>query len=354
MPIIKVENFRLESGLVLSELDLAYQTFGTLNTQKNNVVWVCHALTANTNVLDWWSGLFGENHLFDPRKYFIVCVNTPGSCYGSTGPNSPLKNKRPLLDQFPKITTRDAAQAFDEVRKTLKIDSIHLLLGASLGGQQALEWSVLQPNVFQHLALIATNARHSAYGIAFNESQRLAIEADTTYGNGNIKGGRKGLLAARSIALLSYRSYAIYEQKQSQDDDNRGEQLKAARYQKYQGEKLVRRFSPYAYMCLTKMMDSHNIARVRMSVSDVLQVITSKTIVIGITSDQLFPLSEQKLLAKSIPNSEYATITSDYGHDGFLVETSTLAGLLEDFLFNNFKKYKPTVFRAAERKHDWV
>lgn len=354
MPISKVENFRLESGVVLPELDLAYQTFGTLNTQKDNVVWVCHALTANTNVLDWWSGLFGQNKLFDPRKYFIVCVNTPGSCYGSTGPDTPRKNKRPLLDQFPRITTRDAARAFDEVRKNLKIDSVHLLVGASLGGQQALEWSVLQPNVFQHLTLIATNARHSAYGIAFNESQRLAIEADTTYGGGNIKGGRKGLLAARSIALLSYRSYAIYQQTQSEEDDNRTEQLKAARYQKYQGEKLVRRFSPYAYMCLTKMMDSHNIERGRTIGADVFQTITAKTLVIGITSDQLFPVSEQKFLARSIPNSEFSAITSDYGHDGFLVETETLSVLLKDFLFNNFKKYKPTVFRATAKQYEWV
>ena len=354
MPLITLENFHLECGETISELALFYQTFGELNEKRDNVIWVCHALTANTNVLDWWSGLFGANHLFNPDQYFIICVNAPGSCYGSTGPTTPQENKRPLLDKFPLITTRDAQHAFEAVRKALKIDRIYLLIGGSVGGQHALEWSIEQPEVVQNLALIATNAQHSPYGIAFNESQRLAIKADATYGNGNISGGRNGLIAARSIALLSYRSPTIYRQTQSDENQASLGNFRAAGYQQYQGEKLVRRFNAYSYVCLTKMMDSHNVGRGRRSITEALQLVRAKTIVVGIGSDQLFPPSEQKFLSHHIPGAEYAEISSSYGHDGFLVETKKLSNILEDFLFNNFKKHKPTVFRSTVRKHELI
>lgn len=354
MPLITLENFRLECGETISEFTLSYQTFGKLNKKKDNVVWVCHALTANTNVLDWWRGLFGENELLNPNDYFIVCVNSPGSCYGSTGPTTPLTNKRPLLDQFPLITTRDAQRAFDALRNALKIEKVFLLIGGSLGGQHALEWSIELPEVFQNLALIATNAYHSPFGIAFNESQRLSILADASFGNGNINGGQKGLIAARSIALLSYRSSSIYRQTQSEESAEIYDDFKASKYQQYQGEKLAQRFNAYAYFCLTKMMDSHNVGRGRKSIPDALQKIQAKTLVVGIGSDQLFPTSEQKFLAHYIPGAEYAEISSNYGHDGFLVETSKLSLILDDFLFNNFKRHKPTVFRSTVRKHELI
>ncbi|MCR9173084.1 MAG: homoserine O-acetyltransferase [bacterium] len=354
MPLITLENFRLEGGENIPELTLSYQTFGKLNSRKDNVIWVCHALTANTNVLDWWDGLFGANQLFDPKKYFIICVNAPGSCYGSTGPTTPLKNKRPLLDKFPLVTAKDAQRAFEATRKALGIEKVYLLIGGSLGGQHAIEWSIEQPEVFEHVALIATNAQHSPYGIAFNESQRLAIQADSTYGKGNINGGKQGLKAARSIALLSYRSPTIYRQTQSETDEDKLDHFRASGYQQYQGEKLARRFNAYSYVSLTKMMDSHNVSRGRRSHADALKQIRAKTIVLGIGSDQLFPPSEQKFLAHHIPGAEYAEISSSYGHDGFLVETKKLSVILEDFLFNNFKKHKPTVFRSTVRKHELI
>lgn len=350
MPLISLENFQLDCGETISELTLSYQTFGKLNAKKDNVIWVCHALTANTDVIDWWNGLFGKDFLFDPEKYFIVCVNAPGSCYGSTGPASPIENRRPLLDKFPLITTRDAQRAFESARKALKIEKIYLLIGGSVGGQHAVEWSITQPDVFENIALVATNAQHSPYGIAFNESQRLAIQADATYGNGNINGGKKGLKAARSIALLSYRSPAIYRQTQAEESNASVDNFRASSYQQYQGEKLVKRFNAYSYVCLTKMMDGHNVGRGRRSIQDALRLVQAKTLVVGIESDQLFPPSEQKFLAHHIPGAEYAEISSKYGHDGFLVETKKLSIILEDFLFNNFKKHKPTVFRSTAPK----
>lgn len=350
MSVLNLKDFRLENGFTYDNFTIAFETFGTLNAKKDNVVWVCHALTANANVLDWWEGLFGRYNLFDPKEYFIVCANMPGSCYGSFGPATPLDNKRPLWDSFPQLTVRDVAFAFDGLRKALEIKSISVLIGASLGGQQALEWSIINPEVCQSLVLIATNAKHSAYGIAFNESQRLAIKADPTYGNGSVSGGRAGLVAARSIALLSYRSYTIYQA--TQDDNFTGANTrKANRYQRYQGEKLAKRFNAYSYVCLTEMMDSHDVGRGRTSLESALNTVEAKTLVVGITSDQLFPVSEQKFIASKIPGAEYTEISSDYGHDGFLVETEKLSLILEDFLHNNFKKHKPTVFRTTVRKN---
>lgn len=345
------EPFLLESGQQIENLTITFNTYGALNEAKDNVIWVCHALTANSDVLDWWNGLFGEEKFFDPKEYFIVCANVIGSCYGTTGPITPRNGRLPLLDAFPLVTTKDQAKAHDLLLAHLKIERVKLLIGASLGGQQALEWSIINPNLFENLVLIATNAQHSAYGIAFNESQRLAIKADRTFGNGNIKGGKEGLVAARSIAMLSYRSYEGYVSTQSESNSDKLDEFKASSYQKYQGVKLANRFSAYAYTLLSKTMDSHCVGRGRDSIASALQKVRAKTLVIGISTDSLFPTQEQKFLAHGIPSADYAEIHSDFGHDGFLIETEQLHDLLEDFLDNNLKNYRPTVFKSTIKKN---
>ena len=344
--------FQLESGETIENLSIAYHTFGKLNATKSNVIWVCHALTANSDVFDWWSGLFGESKFFDPDKYFIICPNTLGSCYGTTGPDSALKYKRPLLDKFPEVTIKDLANAHELLRQKLKIQSIYTLIGASMGGQQALEWSIQQPGLFNNLILLATNASHSPYGIAFNESQRLAIKADPTFGNHNIEGGRNGLIAARSIALLSYRSYKGYENTQSETSNQVKNDFKSSSYQRYQGEKLAKRFNAYSYVTLSKAMDSHNVGRGKKSIKAALNLIKAKTLVVGITTDNLFPVGEQKFLARNIHNCQFYEMHSEYGHDGFLIETPKIERVLEDFLFNDFKENKPTVFKNTIRKSE--
>lgn len=344
------EDFILESGEKLSNITIAYHTFGKFDPKKNNVIWVCHALTANSDVFDWWNGVFGENDLFNPNEHFVVCANVLGSCYGSSGPLSYPVLDDPLLDLFPLLTTRDLAKAHEELRKYLDIEKIHLLIGASLGGQQALEWSIEQPTVFENLVLIATNARHSAFGIAFNESQRLAIYADQTFGNQNIHGGRSGLITARSIAMLSYRSYKGYEKTQTNPGNHTVSDFQVAFYQRYQGEKLARRFNAYSYVSLSKTMDSHNVGRKRPSIEIALQQIRAKTLIIGIESDLLFPVSEQHFLNEWIPNSYYGQIESDFGHDGFLVENRQLTDLISDFLYNEYKSYRPTIFKTINKK----
>ncbi len=327
--------FQLESGQTLPALQLAYHTYGKLNKDKSNVVWVCHALTANSNVFEWWPDLFGENDLFNPNDHFIVCVNNLGSCYGSTGALSinPYNNQ-PWYSYFPNITIKDMANALDLLRIKLGIEKIHTIIGGSQGAQIVLEWNVKQPNLFQHTIITATNAVHSAWGIAFNESQRLAIKADRTYYAHTPDGGKKGLAAARSIALLSYRNYNTYNTSQTETASDKTDNFNAASYQRYQGEKLVNRFDAYTYVVLANAMDSHNLGRGSISIENALQQITANTLVIGISSDLLFPVHEQKFIAQHVKKSEYHEIDSLYGHDGFLIETKKIAEVIKQFYSN--------------------
>ena len=346
---IKLRSLRLENDQVLEQPVIGFHTFGKLNAAKSNVIWVCHGLTANSDVLDWWNGLFGENCLFNEDEHFIICANTLGSCYGTTGPSSPREVQVPLLDKFPTVTVRDQARAHEELRKILGIETLFCLVGASLGGQQALEWSIVNQEVSENLFLIATNARHSAYGIAFNESQRLAIQADPTYGQ--INGGKSGLEVARSIAMLSYRSYKGYVQTQTESGNEKSEDFRASSYQRYQGEKLADRFDAYAYVALSKAMDSHNVGRGRVSIADALEQVKARTLVVGVSSDQLFPIAEQKFLATHIAEADYVEIDSAFGHDGFLIETEQLSAVMRDFLDGDYRKFRPTIFKSTIKKN---
>src|SRR5215471_1731977 len=212
-------SFHLESGIVLPELRIAYHSFGKLNADKSNVVWVCHALTANSNAEDWWKGVVGPNTFIDPEKYFIVCANILGSCYGSTGPLTPDPSTgRPYFSKFPLVTIRDMVNANILLRDFLGIDKIHLLMGSSMGGYQVLEWCVMEPTVVENSFLIATSATESAWGIAVHTTQRLAIEADPTWKEDKVTAGQNGLKAARAIGILTYRNYGILVEKQTDPD----------------------------------------------------------------------------------------------------------------------------------------
>jgi len=326
--------FPLLCGQTLPEVKIAYHTYGKLNAQKNNVVWVIHALTANSDVFDWWNGLFGDDALFNPKDYFIVCANNLGSCYGTTGPQSPeaLQAQCAMLD-FPLITITDMVNAHQLLAKHLGIEQIQVLIGGSQGGQQALEWACVQPKTIEKLVVLATNAKHSPWGIAFNQAQRMAILADQCVWKNQLNAGADGLAAARAIAMLSYRSYETYAHDQT-DELAKIDNFKASSYQSYQGIKLQKRFNAYSYLTLSKAMDSHNLARNFGSIENALAQISAQTLVIGISSDGLFPLHEQKLIAKHIKNAIFQEITSIYGHDGFLVETEKISLLVKKFIQN--------------------
>jgi len=326
--------FLLESGRVLPALEIAYHTYGKLNETADNVVWICHALTASADAADWWPGMIGSGLAIDPNRHFIVCANILGSCYGTTGPLSihPETGKAYLHD-FPLLTIRDMVQAHMLLRHHLGIRKIQLMAGGSMGGYQALEWSLMEPRAIDRLFLIATSAAESAWGISIHTAQRLAIAADTTWQLNIPEAGIQGLKAARAIGMLTYRSYHMFRQQQTEEDPDKTDDFKASSYMIYQGEKLAKRFNAFSYWILGKAMDSHNIARSRnKSREQLLQQLSIPSLIISISSDQLCPPSEQQFLAAHIPLSQYHEITSDYGHDGFLTEAAKINTLLAGWM----------------------
>ena len=330
------EGFQLESGRTLPGFHLAYTTMGEINKAKDNVVWVFHALTANSNASEWWPGLIGDDQLFNPGEHFIICVNMPGSCYGSI---SPLDDEE-FYHNFPLFTIKDMIAAYQKLKTYLGIDKIHIGIGGSMGGQQLLEWAVTEPALFNHIIPIATNAQHSPWAIAFNASQRISIEADESWKEKNEHAGMNGMKAARSIALLSYRNYETYHAAQSENDNTAFVDFKSESYQRYQGQKLAKRFNAFSYYFLSKSMDSHNIGRGRESIQQALQKIRAKALVIGISSDILFPTAEQEFIAANIPGAALNIIHSTYGHDGFLLEFEQMENIIINFLKKSGVKNK--------------
>ena len=326
------ESFHLESGVVLPELTIGYHTFGQLNESGTNVIWVCHALTANSDVSDWWSDLFGEGKVFDPEKYFIVCANILGSCYGSTCARSiSSKTNHAYGTDFPLITIRDIVKAHDLLCKHLKIKEITLCMGGSCGGHQVLEFAYLRPELIKRMALLVTAARESAWVISTHEAQRLAIEADSTWQEDDDKAGAKGLKAARGIGLLGYRTIKSYIDRQT-DEKEKLDNFKASSYISYQGEKLEKRFYAQCYYMLTKALDTHHLGRGRESIEAVLKSLKMPAFILSIDSDNLIPPSQQTPLAKHLPNNVHHILTSDFGHDGFLIEAPTINQLILEWM----------------------
>jgi homoserine O-acetyltransferase/O-succinyltransferase len=333
------QDLELELGKKLPGFQLKYTTLGQLNKDRSNVVWICHALTGSSDFTDWWKGLFTDTSPFDPRDYFIVCANTLGGCYGSTGPLSiNPKTGNPFYHSFPEITNRDVVKSFDLLRQHLGISKIHTLLGGSLGGQQVLEWAIYQPQVFERIIPIATNAFHSPWGIAFNEAQRMAITSDASWKEDDARAGVEGMKTARAIGMISFRTYDTFQQTQSEKTTDKTDDFRAASYQRYQGQKLANRFNAFTYWALTKMMDSHNVGRGKPSVEHALAEIKAKTWVIGIDTDLLFPIREQEFLAQHIPGAKLDRLTSLHGHDGFLVEFDQFKQSVQKFLRTEVKK----------------
>lgn len=322
--------FLLESGETIPEIDIAYHTYGTLNENKDNVVWVCHALTANSDVNDWWPHTVEKGCFLDPERWYVVCANILGSCYGSTGPTSinPTTGM-PYYDEFPKLTIRDMVNAHLLLADTLGIKRIHTLVGCSVGGFQAIEWAAMQPERFDKLIFLATSAKASPWSIALDETQRMAIMSDKSYGEKRKDAGRDGLAAARAIGLLSYRGPWGYNQtQQDPPSDTLPSTHRACTYQRYQGEKLCRRFDAYSYMAILDAFDTHDIGRGRGGVEEALSRIKAPSIVIGITTDIIFTPDEMKQLTAMLPNAEYFELQSEFGHDGFLVEHKKLNDIL--------------------------
>ncbi len=325
-------SFRLESGVQLPQLRIAYNTYGTLNENGDNVVWVCHALTANSDVAGWWPHSVERGRFLDPEKWFVVCANFIGSPYGTTAPLhvNPLPGK-PYYGDFPRYTIRDMVNAHRILADHLGIDRIHTLVGCSVGGFQAIEWAVMEPERFDRLSLMATDAVATPWTIAIDETQRMCIEADRTFGEPRNDAGAAGLAAARAIGLLSYRGPSGYNLTQ-RDVEEYPAPRRAVTYQRYQGDKLVKRFDAYSYHAILDAFDSHDVGRGRGGLEAAVAEIRAKTLVIGLTTDIVFPPDDMRALAAKIPGSVYAEIQSPFGHDGFLVEHEQLNALMIPFM----------------------
>ena len=325
--------FPLEAGGELPELEIAYTARGRRPEAGGRVVWICHALTANADPEEWWPGMVGRGAPIDPDFDFVVCANIIGSSYGTTGPASvDPRTGRPYLRDFPHVTVRDMARAHEILREHLGLERVDLAIGGSLGGQQILEWAIEQPRRFAKLCLLATNAQHSPWGVAFNQAQRMALEADPSFFSDDPAGGARGLEAARAIAMLSYRHYDAFAATQTEGTTEKLNDYRAATYQTYQGQKLRRRFGAWSYHVLSRAMDSHHVGRKRGGVERALARITAPTLVLSINSDVLFPPREQELLARHIPEAEWRVFDSLYGHDGFLTEVRQIGAALTSWL----------------------
>lgn len=364
----EVSPLNLECGINLHNIKAAYQTYGELNSEGSNAVLICHALTGNAHAAGfieeeeydnqsrpdllnkyfkmfkgkpgWWDDVIGPGKIFDTNKHFVICSNVLGSCYGTTGPVSinPQNNKAYQAD-FPKVTVRDIVKVQKELIDKLGVNKIKTISGGSLGGMQVLEWAVMYPEIVESIIPIATSARHSAWAIGIGEIERQAITNDPEWKNGYYeKQPEKGLALARKIAMLTYRTMPSMEEKFARQltdhkdffDDENNFQINS--YLDYQGDKLVKRFDANTYITLANIMDYHDISFNRGNIDDVLKSIKAKTLSIGIDSDLLYPVEEQKFIAEKITNAKYAEIKSIHGHDAFLIEFEQLNKIVAPFL----------------------
>lgn len=325
------QTFHFEAGGKLEQMSLKYYSPDRPYRKGERVVWICHALTGNANPEEWWPQMVGPNAPINPEKDYVVAVAMLCSSYGECGPASinPATGRPYLLD-FPKTTVRDIAAANDLVRQFLGLDKIDLLIGPSIGGFVAYEWLLLCPDVFVEAALVATTFRTPPFMTAFNESQRMALKLDPTFlAAESIEGGAEGLKCARAQALISYRTPQGYNLTQAEADDSPVFADRAASYQRYQGEKLVRRnFDAYSYWYLSYALDSLNIGRGRGGVENALRSIKAKCRLVSVTTDMLFPPELGEWAAGIIPDATHTGITSEFGHDGFLIENDSLVKAL--------------------------
>ena len=318
----------LDSGETLHAPTIGYQSWGELNAAGDNVIWVCHALTGNTDVASWWAGLFGPGRALDPQRYFIVCANVLGSCYGSAGP---LSHGGP---EFPRISVRDMVRHQHLLALHLGVRRISLVLGGSMGGFQALEWALCYPQMVERLGLIATSFRQPAQAVALASLQCQQILLDPNFNDGDYSADAPptlGLNLARQIGHLSYRSSVELDARFGRQQDYQG-RFQVNNYLAHQGNKLTERFDANCYLRLNQAINDFDACTGRGEPRFALSRVQQPALVVAIDSDWLYPPSEQVRLAALLPNSVYSCVSAPNGHDGFLLEAASFEPLLSALL----------------------
>ena len=351
------EGLKLESGKTLAPVTVAYETYGKLNRERDNVILIHHALTGSAHaagkhspddkIPGWWDFLIGPGRVFDTSKYFVVCVNVPGSCYGTTGPASINPNTgKPYGLDFPVVTIRDMVNLQKKLLDYLNIKKVFACAGGSMGGMQALELAIMYPDFVEKVIAIATNTKLTAMQIGYNRTQRQAIKFDPNWNNGDYYNKTqpvRGLSLAREIATITYKSdisftrrfgRKFHEESGSIYDLNSYYEVES--YLDYIGNKLPKRFDANCYIYLTKAMDLHDIGRGRGSFEKAVSRIKAQVLSIGITTDILFPTYQQKeitdLINKTGGRSIYREINSPWGHDSFLIDFDKIDPVIREFL----------------------
>ncbi|WP_129786055.1 homoserine O-acetyltransferase MetX [Promicromonospora panici] len=349
--------FDLEAGGRLPAVRVAYETWGTLNDTGTNAVLVLHALTGDSHVTGeagpghvtdgWWAQMVGPGKPIDTDRYFVVAPNALGGCQGTTGPSSTAQDGRPWGGRFPYITTRDQVAVEVALSRELGIASWELVIGASMGGLRVLEWALLGPEAgidVRNVAAIATTAQTGGDQIAWAHPQLAAIRVDPRFRDGDYydaaddDGPHTGLGIARQIAHTTYRTGYELDQRfgrlpQGGEDPFAGGRFAVQSYLDHHGDKLARRFDANSYLVLTESMLSHDLGRDRGGVEAALSQITARTLVVAVDSDRLFPPAQSARLAQWIPRAEpLRIVTSDVGHDGFLVEADQIGPMVSEFL----------------------
>jgi homoserine O-acetyltransferase len=336
------EPFRLEGGGELQPVTIRYSTYGELNYARDNAVLVCHALSGSARVADWWAELFATGVL-DPSVDCVIGTNVLGSCYGSTGPSSiNQKNGEPYGPDFPLVTIADMVRAQARVIDHLGIRRLRAVMGGSIGGMQALRWAVDFPDRVQHCITVGT-APLGAMGLALNHLQRRAIQIDPLFNGGRYTAQpADGLALARAIAMCSYKSAELFEERFARKPNRNGEdplrsladRFDVGGYLDHQGEKFVARFDANSYLVLSRAMDTFDLAQGYPTEAAALARITADVLLVGISSDWLFPAADVRSLASRMlaaaVRCRYAELESQHGHDGFLADADLLAPILRD------------------------
>jgi homoserine O-acetyltransferase len=348
----------LQRGGRLGPVTLAYETWGTLNAQGDNAILITHALTGSSHAYDpeypddpkmaWWNLLIGPGRVFDTSRYFVICSNVLGGCYGSTGPSSiDPHTGRPYGMRFPIITIRDMVHAQRKLIEHLEVRELAMVAGGSIGGQQALEWAVTYPELVRKVVVIAATAVQSAQAVAFSEIQRQAIMADPCWLCGDYvpgQGPATGLAIARMLAMITYQSEESMElrfaRKSVQRDEvpsptfspDLGGRFDVENYLYYQGAQLARRFDANSYLYISRAMDLYDVSEGYPSLNVALHRIRSKALFIGIRSDILFPAVHIRWLVDKLRaiggDGCYVELDSPHGHDAFLKEWRQMAEAL--------------------------